>query len=308
MYSELNIINAENKSIENFFLKYNFENNLKYDFVITHFTQLFTGFYKNIKKTTAAKIIAIDHNPRPIGGFSIKKKIKNKIRGVYYYKYIDKLIAVSKYSKINLLNDFGGCMSSKISVIYNGIDVYKYSKKNNFGGNNNFMTASHLRETKGIQDLIDAVVLLESKLQKDLNIDIYGEGPYQNYLKNKVKIHNLEGVINFKGSVANLNEKYCKYDYLIHPSHGETFCYTVIESLASNLPVITTNKGGNVLGKVIEGKNGFLFDFKDSIKLSKILKDILLKNISIPPGNYHSEIEDEFSIEKMVQNHLSYIK
>jgi glycosyltransferase involved in cell wall biosynthesis len=34
------------------------------------------------------------------------------------------------------------------------------------------------------------------------------------------------------------------YDYLIHPSHGETFGYTVLESLLSNLPVVTTANQG----------------------------------------------------------------
>jgi glycosyltransferase involved in cell wall biosynthesis len=46
------------------------------------------------------------------------------------------------------------------------------------------------------------------------------------------------------GSTANLSELYCRYDYMF-PSHMECFSLSILESLSANVPVITTNVGGN---------------------------------------------------------------
>jgi hypothetical protein len=48
-----------------------------------------------------------------------------------------------------------------------------------------------------------------------LVIDIYGDGPIKLPLKNKGQT--IEVNFNFKGSVSNLKELYCQYDYMLQP-------------------------------------------------------------------------------------------
>jgi glycosyltransferase involved in cell wall biosynthesis len=116
----------------------------------------------------------------------------------------------------------------------------------------------------------------------------------------------LEDYFSFKGSVANLKELYAHYDYLIHPSHGETFGYTVLESLLSNLPVVTTANQGNVLGLIKESQNGFLFEEQDVIGLKIILKNILSASMSIKEDSFAVDLSS-FSLHKMVENHLQLL-
>jgi len=119
--------------------------------------------------------------------------------------------------------------------------------------------------------------------------------------------YNLENHFNFKGSVSNLHEIYKDYDYLIHPSHGETFCYSVVESLMSNLPVITTKNQGNVLGFIVDGFNGFLFEENNSNQLKNILNEILSnKKIINQMSQNNSEIND-LTLENMVENHFKLL-
>ncbi len=308
-YKNLTIIDTNNIEVSSFFINYCSKNNLKYDVVNTHFTELCTKSYKRIKKLmNDVYIIAVDHNPRPMDGFTIKKQLKNKIKGKLYHKYIDAFIAVSEYSKENLIKDFGAQITSKIKIIFNGIETQKYIQKANFNTHNNFIVACHLRKEKGVQDIIEAVNILPNDLLEKIKITIYGEGPYENVLKQKVRDNNLENRIVFKGNTDQLESIYYQYDYLIHPSYGETFCFTVVESLMSNLPVITTNKAGNVLNLVIDKENGYTFDIGDVIELSSVLKKIVIAKEQIEGEIFYKEIENKFSISTMVNNHLKLLE
>jgi glycosyltransferase involved in cell wall biosynthesis len=305
-YSNLTIFASNGESLENYFLDFLQRNKTEYTHVITHFVELCTPFFYKIKQNSKAKIIAVDHNPRPLKGYPFKKKMEKRIKGVLFSRYIDLFVGVSNYSKDKLIKEFGSQIKNKSIVIFNGLDSSKFKRKNTCISNNRFIVASHLRIDKGIQDLIMAVKLLNDSGFIDFVIDVYGEGYYEIELKEMVNKFYLGKIFNFKGNVINLNEIYCGYDYLIHPSHGETFCYTVVESLLCNLPVITTRYQGNVLGLVIDEINGFLFEERNIIELKNIIQNILIKK-SIINENSFGKIAKIFSLEEMVENHLELI-
>ena len=302
-YATLTVYSSGYESVENYFLTYCKVNKTEYTHIITHFIELCTPFFKKIKFFSNAEIIVVDHNPRPLKGYSLKKRIEKRIKGILFSRYINLFVAVSDYTKKAIMADFGFFIKKKISVISNGLDVVKFNRKNNFTSNNYFIVASHLRREKGIQDLILAVKDLKSF---DFKIDIYGKGYFEGELKKMIHDFDLQKFFNFKGSISNLNEIYCNYDYLIHPSHGETFCYTVVEGLMSNLPVITTRNQGNVLGLVIENTNGFLFEEKNVVDLKGILENILTGKSQIGENPKNRNLES-FTLEKMVNNYLELI-
>jgi len=306
-YSDLTIYASETETVEKYFLKFCEQNNTNYSHIITHFIELCTPFFKKAKLLSNAKIIAIDHNPRPLNGYPLEKKFKKKFKGLLYSKYIDAFIGVSDYTKTELIKDFGLQIKNKIQVIHNGIDIDAIQVRTERSPTKpSFLTASHLRESKGIQDLIQAVCLLPESIKQEIVIDIHGDGPHREQLQNQVKKLSLESCFNFKGSISNLKAIYCDYDYLIHPSYEETFCYTVVEALAANTKVITTNEGGNVLGIITNMDNGFLFGAKNIKQLSALITEIWRGNLKIIKET-RSDIEQRFSLEKMVDNHIKLI-
>ncbi|MFV5692428.1 glycosyltransferase family 4 protein [Flavobacterium sp. LT1R49] len=292
-----------NYNVENYFFAFCKQNETDYSHIITHFLELCTPSFYKIKQFSKAEIIAIDHNPRPLNGYPLKKKIEKRIKGILFSRYIDVFVGVSEYSKSELIKEFGAQIEKKSIIIFNGLEISKFKKKKNFSSNNQFIVASHLRKEKGIQDLILAVKDLKSF---DFTIDIYGKGYFEGEFKKMIQDFSLQRFFNFKGSVSNLTEIYCEYDYLIHPSHGETFCYSVVESLMSNLPVITTRNQGNVLGLVVENKNGFLFEECNVAELKGILKNILKHKFLIGNCWENSKLKN-FSLTKMVANHLALV-
>lgn len=306
-YSSLNIYPSNKQNVENNFLNFCKENRCKYTHVITHFVELCTPVFSKIKKFTNAKIVAVDHNPRPFEGYSFKKKINKRLKGILFSRYIDIFIGVSKSSSKDIVKDFGSHLKNKIKIIPNGLDFSKFKSKTTFNSNNKFIVACHLRKAKGIQDLILAVKQIQEYQKHDFSIDIYGKGYYKDELSKMINGFSLQDVFNFKGSVSNLNELYCNYDYLIHPSHGETFCYVVLESLLCNLPVITTQNEGNVLGLVKQNNNGFLFEATKIDQLEEIILNVLNQNYILENNLFNNDNLNAFSLSQMVDNYLKLI-
>ncbi|MBK5208337.1 MAG: glycosyltransferase family 4 protein [Flavobacteriaceae bacterium] len=306
-YSLFHIIPSGSITLEQKFIDHIKSQSVNYTHIITHFLELCTPFFYKVKQVSKAKIIGVDHNPRPLEGYTFNKKINKKLKGLLFSRYIDSFIGVSEYTIKELLKDFGKHLQPKTQVIYNGINILGIELRTTRSiVKPTFLTASHLRRSKGIQDLINAVALLPEPIKKSIKIDIFGDGPYKLQLLSLVTALNLENCFNFKGSSSQLNAIYCKYDYLIHPSHEETFCYSVIEALVANVVPVTTEEGGNVL-KIIENKkNGFLFKAKDIAQLSNLILQIWEGKYSIEI-NTRKSIETRFSIDKMVDNYLNLL-
>lgn len=307
-YATLSIAAPENDtSLELFFLKYIKENQTQFDVVITHFLELCTSFFKEVKRVYPSKTIAVDHNPRPLEGFPLKKRISKKIKGILFGKYTDLFIGVSDYTVKHILNDYGTFLKQKTKRIYNGIYCEVFLRNlNRKIEKPKFVVTSNLRFIKGIQDLIDAVALLPEGIKNEISIDLYGEGNYETYLKNKIHVLGLDNNFNFKGSSPNLNITYAKYDYMIQPTYMECFSLSILESLAANVPVITTTVGGNQ--EVIRnGINGYIFEPKDISKLSKIIENLFLGNDGIHQTT-NELIENNFSIQKMVNEHIKILE
>ena len=304
-FSGLTIFSSDNNNIESVFLQKVANEKLEYDILVTHFLALCTSFFKKAKEAGIQQTIVVDHNPRPLDGFPLSKIIKNKIKGLIYSGYIDQFIGVSEYTRKQILKDYGFFLDQKTTVIYNGIDTAVFVKRTQ-ENKNKFVLTSHLRESKGIQDLLIALSILENTITNQMQIDIYGEGPYSAELRRLTTEFNLSAIVNFKGSSSKLNELYAEYSFLIQPSYGETFCYSVIESLVCNVPVVTTLEAGNVLSVIQENKNGFLFNAGNYQQLAAILKNIVLGNLKIDK-DVSLQIEKVFDLEKMVDQHIQLL-
>lgn len=302
-YSDFNLYVAEEQeNLENLALSFLEKNEV--DIVVTHFLALCTPFLKQLKVERNPYVIAVDHNPRPLHGFSWKKRIKNKLKGKLYSRYIDLFVGVSEYTVDCILKDYGSSLHKKTKLVYNGIDT-SLTIKRSIDNKGKFIVASHLRESKGIQDLIEAVNRLNETAKTSIRIDIYGEGPLENILKEKVQTYDLEKQFRFMGSSSNLLELFHYYSYLLQPTYMECFSLSILESLAANVPVITTPVGGNP-EVILDGENGFLFPPGDVTALSVLLERLHRGELEIS-GDVSELMVAQYNLEKMVKGHINLL-
>ena len=309
-YDSLTVLSAGNKDILQFTEDYLSQCETKVNILITHFITQYSIHFKRFKKLShISTIICVDHNPRPLHGFPLKKRIKKRIKGILYNSYIDKVIGVSEYTSKHSIKDFGKLTAKKTETIYNGIDAAVFKNKKNInqtGAIINFVVVSHLRYSKGIQDLLQALANLSETNQKKLSVTIFGSGPYQETLMHMSNEFKLQNIVTFKGSSPDIHLNLHQYDYMLQPTYMECFSLSILESLLSNVPVITTKVGGNA-EVIIPGKNGWLFEATDVERLTEIIENILSGAFSIREDVY-KEIEEKYSLELMVENHIKLLR
>ena len=161
----------------------------------------------------------------------------------------DRMIVPSFETKHLLEDDFK--IKKPLDVVPNGIDLSKFSSTST--------NTKELKDRYNIKDN-DFVILSLSRLSKEKNIDnlitllpllrdipnikllIVGGGPEENNLKKLVKTYGLQNVI-FTGEVpfSQVQDYYKLGNVFVTCSEDETQGLTVIESLASSLPVICPN-------------------------------------------------------------------
>lgn len=111
-----------------------------------------------------------------------------------------------------------------------------------------FVFFSRIVREKGIEDLIDAMVLVK-KAKPNVSLLIMGRGDprYMIYLEDKVKKLDLDSNITFLGYQKTMKELHIhasKARFYVLPAQFEALAGSILESMYIGLPVVTTNAGG----------------------------------------------------------------
>jgi len=197
----------------------------------------------------------------------------------------------------------------EIIVIPNGIDTNQFqprletsSRDNNF----KILCVSRITERKGIKYLIKATRYLPEKAI----LEIIGEGNEKEKLDKLADDLKLEDRINFLGldNHDDLPEIYSQADIFVLPSLNEGMSNTILEALASGLPIIATDTGGTK-ELLTDGKNGFIIKMKDSQDISEKIKRLIInKDLLVTMGRVSRKVAENFSWQKVADRYLELYK
>jgi glycosyltransferase involved in cell wall biosynthesis len=208
-----------------------------------------------------------------------------------------RIIGVSQYD-VDMMRKEN--IYKNVERIYNGVT-------DNFSGNDE--VKDDLTEKLDlIKKDYPKVVMCISRISKqkkfDLFLDIAGYMPRYAF----VWIGNKEKMEGLPANVFCLGEKYAAFSYLkyadtfILPSNYEGLPMSILEALASGVPVVASAVGG--ITEVLDGKNGFAVENKVSVfedKIEYILSD---ENIQKTMSRYaRQSYLANFTIEKMVDSY-----
>jgi glycosyltransferase involved in cell wall biosynthesis len=159
-----------------------------------------------------------------------------------------------------------------IKIIPNGVDTVVYRPSNQSIGNNEGLTllfCGRLIERKGVNFLVEA--FLEFNNSKKHHLILAGDGPLKQKLEERVRESGQDGQVEFLGVVQKrgLPEIYRRADLFVLPSKNEGMSNSILEAMATGLPILTTNTGG--CAELVD-ENGIIIEKENSGSILNALK------------------------------------
>lgn len=160
------------------------------------------------------------------------------------------------------------------------------------------MSVGELNENKNHETVIRAVADRE-----DIYYTIAGIGPLGQRLKELIAELHLEKRVFLLGYRRDVPALFAAADIYIHPSYREGLSVSIMEAMASGLPVICSRIRGNT--DLIDGDGGFLFDPHGMGACRESIAQMLEADRGAL-GQYNREKIKKFSIE-VVQKKMAAI-
>jgi glycosyltransferase involved in cell wall biosynthesis len=237
-------------------------------------------FAKMLLPFGQCKLIYTRHNERVHKGF--------KWESVYLMAklVVTKFVFVAEKARVNFLNFYPSYKAKSVTVLNGVLPINKSSVKSSklkLGQVGRFV------KLKAQTHLLKAIAELSEQEQAQIEVHFYGEGPLFDSTKQYAEsISHCETF--FHGLVADRDIIYSSFDVLVVTSETEGLSLAILEALASRLPIIATNVGGNP-ELVKHEHNGFLYEFGDTINLANKIKSLLSKQV-----DYLSMSQESFNL------------
>jgi N-acetylgalactosamine-N,N'-diacetylbacillosaminyl-diphospho-undecaprenol 4-alpha-N-acetylgalactosaminyltransferase len=205
----------------------------------------------------------------------------------YLFNEADVIVSNSQGVEADLESLLDICTDKK--VIHNPIDIShinickKQCKNIEFDFNEgkiHIVSLGRLIPLKRNIDLIDAFYICQKKY-KNIRLIFLGEGVLKNNLKEYCVKLNIESKVYFLGNVSNPFYYLSRSDLFVLSSEVEGFPNALLEAMACDLPVISSNCKSGPIELLDNGKYGMLYKVGDvsslASKIDKLLCDQKLR-------------------------------
>ena len=210
--------------------------------------------------------------------FPLKKNYFSRRK---YMKNVDVIIAISEGVKKVLVE--GGVNPVNVEVISSGIDFSSFEEGSSALTSKDYLhrefsfavddylvgIVAHLADHKGHQYLIQATKILKKQSPKIKTI-IVGEGPLSMELDRQAKELDVEDIIFFLGFREDIPKILSSLDLFVLSSHLEGMGSSILDAMASRLPVVATKVGG-IPEVVINGETGLLVPPRNPSALARAI-------------------------------------
>lgn len=198
-----------------------------------------------------------------------------------------------------------GLQKSIIPVVYNGIDLSKCIRKNDYEANGVFtiVHVGRFMKVKNHKTLIRAFAGFAEK-KENVRLQLLGEGELLDEMKNYAEKLEVADKVEFLGLQSNVYPYLNKADVFCLPSEYEGVPMTLIEAMGTGLPIVASNVGG-IPDMLVNGENALLVEpnyVAVEKAIEKLYNDVEFR---IRLGNAAALGSEEFSAKVMAS---SYIK
>lgn len=238
--------------------------------------------------------------------FPLKKNYFSRRK---YRRKVDAIIAISEGVKRVMVE--GGINRKLIEVIPSGIDFSAFDEVSSrdylrrefsFAPDDYLVgIVAALADHKGHKYLIQAIRILKEHSAK-IKLVIVGHGPLQMELDRQAKESGVEDIVFFLGFREDVPRILASLDLFVLSSYLEGLGSSLLDAMASRLPVVATRTGG-IPEIVIEGETGVLVPPRDPEALAQaILRLYKDRELAARFGRRGYEVvHQKFSAEAMAR-------
>ena len=238
--------------------------------------------------------------------------LKNRLGYIPFIKAghrcCEKIIAISEFVKKAGMEAYG-LPEEKIAVVYNGVDIERFSVSE-FRVDNPRMEliyVGRLIPVKGVHLLLEALSLLEPEVC--CHVSIVGFGPEYEALVWKAEMLQLGGIVDFLGKRMDIPALLQKADYFVHPAiWQEGFGITLIEAMAAGRPCIAF-RGGAIPEIIDDGVDGYHVEMASAEALAETIRKAYHQHNTDSYRKMSAAAKRKaktFNIDNMVQNLESF--
>ncbi len=192
------------------------------------------------KAKIKSKLIYTVHNMADKDSFGISRKINfclfkfRKILPVALSGIVQE--SISSVYKLN---------KQSIPIIYNGIDLDKCNAKTTyeFDGDIKILHIGRFAEQKNHKGLLEAFVQVHNAYPNSI-LQLIGDGELRKSMEEYAKVLKIDESVQFLGLKADVHSFLSQADIFVLPSTYEGIPITIIEAMASGLPIVATAVGG----------------------------------------------------------------
>ncbi len=234
------------------------------------------------------------------------------LQKMYLQNRISRYVAISNKVRSILINSLN-LKPEKIVTIYNGIDLskFKINRKNN-SEVKKIISIGRLTKAKDYPNLFKALDKLIQKLNKENiplpSVNIVGTGEIEKELKALTKKMNLDNIVSFLGIRQDIPELLKESDIYVMSSEWEGLSISLIEALASGIPIVATNAGSN--NEVVENNvSGIIVPIKNPEALAEGIYNLIIdKDLRDRLSKEAIKKADLFAIENCAKKHVEMYK
>lgn len=244
-------------------------------------------------------------------------RFKYKMVRRAYEPFVTRFVTVSSDLE-RYLTDGVGIAEGKVTRICNGVDESSFGpdallspplEEQSKGGPLIIGSVGRLQEIKGQHVLIAAVHRLldrAPRLAGRFRLRLVGDGPLRPTIEREVAERGLGDIVELVGERDDIASVMRHFDLFVLPSLGEGISNTVLEAMASALPVVATAVGGN-FELVMPNETGVLVPPNDAEALASALEQYLESpELRKRHGRYaRAIVEGRFSLASMVERYRS---
>jgi glycosyltransferase involved in cell wall biosynthesis len=198
----------------------------------------------------------------------------------YIFKKVDIVICQSNRARQDLCKIIGNNNVNTI-IIPNWVDIKNYSNKRydnllSFSEERPLVIvyAGWLESSKGLNELVFAVsTLIKNGIH--LQLHLFGDGAMYDIIQQRIAVDGISEYIYMHGwtSKSDLIDAYLNKDLFVLPSYTEGMPNSVLEAMATGIPILATNVGG--IPELVEnGINGLLFQKQSVDAIESTIKKI----------------------------------